>query len=761
MADRSSIPWEAYGEAIMGALFGAPSKEHSKPNNKRWGDGGALSLDVRKGVWYNHKDQKGGGLVDLLRQEKGAGWQDWLAAQPFVSSTDRKALERRPKGKANGHASHYPDDYGGGGEPLSPAEDLHAHTEPSGAGVIGEDGKPLTAKRRMTKAYDYAAPNGTRIYQVCRFEWLKENGRKTKTFRQRQQDENGRWIDNIEGIAHQLYRLPELVEARPGVDRIYLAEGEKDVDRLCEAGLIATTNSGGAANWTSMHAKFLAGHDIVILVDNDPAGRARVRKVGVDLRRNGAKSVRALDISEHWPEAGDKADVSDWFDEAGGTAVKLEKLAKGLPIWEPPQLETKFGAVSFKDLWKKTDPYKWLIKGVIPAGERIIIYGETQSGKSFLTLDMVMHMARGADYCGRKTRQVGVAYCAFEGGKGFRGRAMATAKAHGLQHDDAIPFAIFTKPADLFSNPKLVVELINEIREWCAEFSVELGFIVLDTVSAATPGMNENDGAEMGKFLQSCRLMQDAFGSLCSIALVHHKGKMGESPRGSGKLTADLETAIEVAFDESGAVDEQKRPLRVAILRKQREGASGAQWPFILKNYDLGKDEDGDDENTCVVEILDKRALAHVRETETGVRLGDPDTMMMRCLQMAIHRHGEPVPAEVDPGRPTGVTTARWYETARDEEIAISGDILSNLSEADEIKRIGADKKGRQRIASRLVTAEFVVMRAIVGKNSWVWRTSKKVRGVDKPERRLVTPDQATVADGVNPALTAEDLNTF
>ncbi len=55
------------------------------------------------------------------------------------------------------------------------------------------------------------------------------------------------------------YRLPELLTAVAEGREVYVAEGEKDVDRLHREGVTATCNPGGAGKWRPEYARHFAG----------------------------------------------------------------------------------------------------------------------------------------------------------------------------------------------------------------------------------------------------------------------------------------------------------------------------------------------------------------------------------------------------------------------------------------------------------------------------------------------------------------------
>jgi 5S rRNA maturation endonuclease (ribonuclease M5) len=126
------------------------------------------------------------------------------------------------------------------------------------------------------------------------------------------------------------YRLPELIAALDTAT-IWFCEGEKDADALAELGFVASTASeGAAAKWDPELTKWFKGRHVTILPDADRRGRAHAQKVAKAIN-SVAASVRVLDL---FPDRHDGSDVSDWLvaDTAG---VKLTKLAKEAPLWEP------------------------------------------------------------------------------------------------------------------------------------------------------------------------------------------------------------------------------------------------------------------------------------------------------------------------------------------------------------------------------------------------------------------------------------------
>lgn len=132
-----------------------------------------------------------------------------------------------------------------------------------------------------------------------------------------------------DGTPHVLYRLPEVVEAIARGERIYVVEGEKDVETLRRIGLFATTSDGGAAStWSRDDVEvFASAPDVVVLPDNDPPGRDYAERVANQLLAVNA-GVRVVMLGGLPP----KGDVTDWI-AAGHDGALLQAIAHLSPNW--------------------------------------------------------------------------------------------------------------------------------------------------------------------------------------------------------------------------------------------------------------------------------------------------------------------------------------------------------------------------------------------------------------------------------------------
>ena len=151
------------------------------------------------------------------------------------------------------------------------------------------------------------------------------------------------WGEKRSARSIGIYRWPEVSKAINAGQRIAVVEGEKDVENLWAIGVPATCSPHGAAqpgkepNWCAEYSEMLRGADIVVMGDNDVAGRTHVAatasmSVGIAAR------VRTLNLAQHWPEIKEGYDVSDWL-EAGHTCGQLNALMDQAPDWPVPAID--------------------------------------------------------------------------------------------------------------------------------------------------------------------------------------------------------------------------------------------------------------------------------------------------------------------------------------------------------------------------------------------------------------------------------------
>lgn len=240
-------------------------------------------------------------------------------------------------------------------------------------------------QRRIVKVYDYCDERGALLYQAVRYE--------PKGFTVRRPDGGGGYIPDIKGVRRVLYRLRQLLTEQ--IDQpVLIVEGEKDADRLAGLGFAATTNVGGATKWRNEYSESLRGRHVVIIPDNDEAGRKHGEQVARSLE-SVAASVKIIEL----PDLPHKGDVSGYFN-AGHTPEALRDLIKAAPSNSPNRNSSER---------RKTHPIleNKALYGL--AGEFVeTIFPHTEADKAALLVQMLVAfgniIGRGPYYIAESTR---------------------------------------------------------------------------------------------------------------------------------------------------------------------------------------------------------------------------------------------------------------------------------------------------------------------------------------------------------------------
>src|SRR5262249_4712751 len=143
-----------YMEQVARALLGEPNRQPTpNPTELRYGTHGSLAIDLTKGQFYDHEATEGGGVLDLIKREKGLTGKDAIGWMREIGC------------------------------------DVSSRTN----GTRGE-------KPKLVETFDYLGANGQLLFQVCRYE--------PKAFKQRRPNGCGGWDWNVKGVAPVPYRFP-------------------------------------------------------------------------------------------------------------------------------------------------------------------------------------------------------------------------------------------------------------------------------------------------------------------------------------------------------------------------------------------------------------------------------------------------------------------------------------------------------------------------------------------------------------------------
>lgn len=250
------------------------------------------------------------------------------------------------------------------------------------------------------------------------------------------------------------------------------------------------------------------------------------------------------------------------------------------------------------------------VQGLLVSGSAVVIYGASNSGKTFWATDLALHIAAGHEWNGRRVEQGGVLYLAMEGMVGFRNRVAAWKEDRGLEEYD-LPFAALRRAVN-FRSVEDVDALVESVSAAQERMDVPLRAIFVDTLSRAMAGGNENAADDMG-LLVLCMDKLRADTGAC-VLFIHHTGKdAARGARGHSLLQAAIDTEIEVIAEEVG-------DGRSATVVKQREMRKGDVFPFTLKVVELGTNRHAEVVTTCLVEAGDDARRG--RATSPGRAVG-------------------------------------------------------------------------------------------------------------------------------------------
>lgn len=174
----------------------------------------------------------------------------------------------------------------------------------------------------LVATYRYEDEHGSLLYERGCFH-APGPPRRRRRFRERRypgEDWSSAQEFLVGDVRRVPYRLPELLAGVGAGATVFVCEGEKDVERMRELGLVATTTFAEPGTWSDAHAPLFAGADVVVLPDNDGQGRAYAGLLRIVLG-----AVAGSIVVAELPGLDEGHDVTDWLDR-GGSVGALEVL---------------------------------------------------------------------------------------------------------------------------------------------------------------------------------------------------------------------------------------------------------------------------------------------------------------------------------------------------------------------------------------------------------------------------------------------------
>ena len=521
----------AHAERIARHYWGEPNARLSvKGRTLRWGTKGSRELDLTKGAWYDFEEEEGGGVIDLVKRHASLG----------ISGSVADVLERE-------------------------------------FGIQKQAQKALEPKQYIQRIHSYYDADGAEAYQALRMY--------PKSFRLRQPDGKGGYLHNIKGITPLPYNLPAII-SRP-TEPVFIVEGEQCADVLIEAGLVATTNHGGAGKWGEEHAQHLEGRNVIVMPDNDQVGHRHADAVVASLWGK-ANQIKRVDL----PGLPDKGDVVDYLrahtlEELVGEVRKVEPLTEAPQVAEGEVVAEEQAIERYKMMRRDAvfamPPVEFLVDGLITDTGFTMMYGAPGTGKSFIAIDIALSVAHGQAWQGQGVKQGPVLYIAGEGIGGFGKRWKAWERHHGKVDE---PDLYLLPTAVNFREPEDIARLVATIEDIDQPFSL----VIVDTVARAIAGAEENSSTDMGLFVAACDEIKALTGG--ALLAVHHAGKdANRGARGSTALLGAVDTSLMVGKSEDIVVLRTEKmkdaePMDDINLRMVTVSATISETSVVLERTD-------------------------------------------------------------------------------------------------------------------------------------------------------------------------------
>ena len=201
--------------------------------------------------------------------------------------------------------------------------------------------------------------------------------------------------------------------------------------------------------------------------------------------------------------------------------------------------------ISTSQLLRLPDP-EWLMDRVLPLGAVSVIYGQPETGKSFIALDWSVCISEGLPWLdAHKTKQTPVIYIAAEGGTGIKKRVRALMAHYSIT--DLI--AMHWQVVPLLIREEGVLERTLEKLDDDIE-GINPGLIVFDTLSRSFSSGDENASADMTHFVDKIIDLSTRKGT--AVLIVHHTNAAGSRERGHGSLRGNVNTMFRCASKQNG-----------------------------------------------------------------------------------------------------------------------------------------------------------------------------------------------------------------
>ena len=360
-----------------------------------------------------------------------------------------------------------------------------------------------------------------------------------------------------------------LIGSIDDADTLYIAEGFATAATIAETTGKPCAIAYSASNLVPVTGILKASHptlDICIVADNDASG------VG---QRYAEQASAKFGVRMTMPPV--PGDANDYV-QAGNDLTLLLK----------PQTSSEY-LVHADGFSEQPSPISWLVKHWIQDQALVMVHGPSGGGKTFVTLDWMLHIASGKiKWFGHKVRPGNMVYLAGEGHHGLRSRIAAW-----KHHNKVSSLNMWVSKSGVDLNTAAgylkVVEAIRTLK-------IKPDVVTVDTVHRFMAG-DENSAQDVKTVLDACAALMLEFS--CTVILVHHTGVSEEAQhraRGSSAWRGALDIEISVVPAKGDKSIE-------IVQRKSKDAEMAAPIYVDLESVEIPGwfDEDGEPVTSAVI----------------------------------------------------------------------------------------------------------------------------------------------------------------
>lgn len=272
--------------------------------------------------------------------------------------------------------------------------------------------------------------------------------------------------------------------------------------------------------------------------------------------------------------------------------------------------------------------------------ESVVIAADPKAGKTAISLKLAVHVAAGRDLGSFKvTDQRGVLYYALEGTRAIKLRVEAEKRSQqdeGTPLPDNLPLFVVERPTNFVEKREQnVAKAVAAARYFEEQMGIPLGVIVIDTLTKAMPGADQNsvdDTSALFDFTTQLR----SHGVKATVVYIHHTGKDGKT-RGSSNIEAEVDVVLKMRKHEDSTTE--------MYVHMARSIDDNHRYLFELKSYDLGETIQGIRQSAPIVTPVEgnivadevsedaKDAAQRAKYFNVIVRLGDGEYKLRDIIE--------------------------------------------------------------------------------------------------------------------------------